>query len=512
MLLDSTSVEDGTTVQSDLCIIGAGSAGIAIAREMVGRKHSIILIESGGFELSKEIQDLYQGTTSQAIPSITDRYLFETRLRYFGGTSNHWGGQSRPFERSDFEKRSWIPESGWPLKRSDLTPYYRRAEEYLGLSPFVDGPYPNNLDGTTSSFSQKNPMIESRPFQSAPPKYRLGKYYRSLVTDAPNVTLHLNATVTKLQASADGERIEHVEVRNLAGKRYTVRSKIVVLACGGIENARVLLASNDVQHEGLGNERDLVGRYFADHPHFYHGIGVVGLWPNAIRKISIAGANPTGHFATDEFQRKHQTCGVCLQLVPLPPEELSSSNWNVVDQSLLDFARFIDQGHDGGQARLFKIILLAEQAPNRNSRVTLGSACDPMGTPRTHLDWRIQSSDFFSIACFVEEFMRQIAAEGLGRGKLLFDDVGQLNNDVTGGAHHMGTTRMGSDIRHSVVDPTCKVHGIDNLFIAGSSVFTTSSTVNPTYTLLALALRLADHLELLLSHENSPTLVVPHRA
>lgn len=495
MIVNALEIAPGTSIPCDICIIGAGIAGIAIARELNAAKLTVTLIESGGFVPEDSVQELYRGEVVNRYPRIGNSYLFQGRLRYFGGSSNHWGGQSRPFEEHDFEQKDWIPDSGWPITKSDLRPYYQRAEQYLGLNPFLDGPYSSLKRNTPAHFSDESGSVVTRPFQSRPTNFRVGRVYRAEIERSENVRLFLNSTVVNLKLSAESSTVSAVEVLNSAAKKIRITAKKVIVACGGIENARLLLASNNVAATGIGNQNDLVGRYFMEHPHCYNGVGLLALWKHAIPLISLALGAPSGHFASRKFIEENRTVGVCLQLSPIPTSKISPQDWSANDDVIAAWAQNFDQAPRPHKRTLFKMVVLSEQSPNRESRVTLTPERDRLNIPRVKLDWRVSDLDLSSIARFAEKFLAEVASAQLGRGKLLFEHFSDISSHLEGGYHHMGTTRMHDDPKKGVIDKNCQVHGIRNLFIAGSSAFPTSSAVNPTFTLSALAIRLADYLK-----------------
>jgi len=261
MLIDLRLEPGAADVPSDVCVIGAGAAGITLARKLAALGHSVCLVESGGLDFEQATQDLYDGA-NLGMPYYD---LKQSRLRFFGGTVAIWGGRCALLDAIDFEHRTWVPHSGWPIGRTDLLPYYRAAHQHFEIGEFnyeddvwkalkVDDPGfdPSQLDAKLWRFDE----VADR-FAAA----RLGS-----LLDNPRLRILIHANVVKLQAGRDGSTIEHVDVRPLEGASLRLRARYYVLACGAIENARLLLVSNDVERSGIGNRRDQVGRYFMEHP------------------------------------------------------------------------------------------------------------------------------------------------------------------------------------------------------------------------------------------------------
>ena len=266
MIIDFRTLEDHSVIEADLCIVGAGAAGITLAREFLTSKLRVVVIESGGFEPDSGTQSLYRGE------NVGFKYypLETCRLRFFGGTTGHWNGQCSPLSEIDFEERPWVPSSGWPIAKADLDPFYKRAHLILGLGPYVydddvwrmlqmDGP---RLDPT---------KVEVRFWQFSR-RLRFGQVYRQDMQAAHNVHVYLHANLLNIQTNRDGSVVDNVEIRSLDGKSGKVKAKTFVLAAGAIENARLLLLSNRVEPMGIGNRFGFVGRFFMEHPEIDCGL------------------------------------------------------------------------------------------------------------------------------------------------------------------------------------------------------------------------------------------------
>jgi choline dehydrogenase-like flavoprotein len=506
MLIDARGLRGGEQFDADVCIIGAGAAGIAIAREWVGIRQSVVLLESGGFAPDAETQALYSGEATGNVLANSDTYLSRSRLRYFGGSTNHWGGICRPMDPLDLETRPWVADSGWPFARSELEPFYRRAIRLVQVPGFgydIESEHPRNRPPLALG---RGEALETAVVHFSPPT-RFGQRYRDDVVSAENISLHLYANALELQTSPDGERIEAVRVGCLAGPRYRVRARVFVLATGGIENARLLLASNRKRTSGLGNERDLVGRFFMDHVSMRGARAGFTLPFSAMRLYrpgndGARAARSLGLFTLREaVQREHALLAMTVRLLRVPWADVGAAERAVVSgaRAIDALDRSAPPACDSLESDAFvaDFQVIAEPSPQRDSRVTLGSDRDALGLPIARVDWRVAAGDYSSIARSLELMAIEFGRHARGRVRPNVGmSAGRLFPLTDGFSHHMGTTRMHDDAARGVVDPSCRVHSLANLFVAGSSVFPTAGAEGTTtLTLLALALRLADHLK-----------------
>ena len=259
-MVDARSVPDGSRVVADVCIIGAGAAGITLARELTRRATSVVVLESGFLESDVDTQALYDGDTRGLayFPLGEDR----TRTRQFGGSTNQWTGECRPLDALDFEARDWVPDSGWPFGLDELRPWYEQAQTVCELSPSGYGAadWPPHARPLAPGDDRIVPVA----IQFSPPT-RFGVAYRDELSASANAMVYLGANVVDLETSRSPTSVDTARVACLDGRRFTVAARTFVLATGGIENARLLLAANGVHRAGLGNEHDLVGRYFMEH-------------------------------------------------------------------------------------------------------------------------------------------------------------------------------------------------------------------------------------------------------
>lgn len=534
MFIDTRFVETDSVVKTTVCIIGAGVAGITMALEMERLGIDTCILESGGLKPDGATRDLYRGE------DIGLPYIFADgcRSRFLGGSSNCWGGWCRPLDPWDFEKREWIAHSGWPFSLNDLLPYYEKTHQLLKLGP-------QNFD---PAYWEK--MINRRDVRRMPlptgrvrdtisqfsPPVRFGKLYRNELSHSKNVRVFLHANVLDIETKNSSQTVSNVQVATLSGRRMSVSAKIFVLATGGIENARLLLTSNKTHTNGLGNQNDLVGRFFMDHPRLQSGhIQFTKQWSDnklfdikyhyMNSSVSAHGVHIASQLAlTPEILEAERLLNARVWFSSVFPGEGTAGAQALFrcKQALLkkeqagwslgsDIASMISHPVDTlgyGFTRLFhprfliqdvKFQIIVEPEPNPDSRVTLSRTNkDALGIPRVQVDWRLGATVQRTLDRTLAIISEELQLGGVAKVRLdpLIEGAPWPSSlEKEGTWHHMGTTRMHDSPASGVVDRHCKVHGLSNLYIAGSSVFPTAGANFPTITLAALTFRLADHIQ-----------------
>jgi choline dehydrogenase-like flavoprotein len=548
MVIDFQDESAPSDHEADICVVGAGAAGLAVAHALIGKSLKVCLVESGGYRGEERNQALYEGH-SVGSPAFDPA---NSRMRVFGGSCNLWGGGCMPLSAMDLSPRDWVPHSGWPLSPADLAPYYQRARAFCGIEAHA-------LDGDQFRTALRRPPVPftdtlvNQIFVRSPVLF--GQAYRDQLERAANLTVLLHANLLELEAAPDGNSVRHARIGSLSGRRGTVRARHYVLACGGIENARLLLLSDSVLPQGLGNRYDLVGRYFMDHPSGKLGTlhakaadrlvrpydrqlgkGLAPPFPEIglseqvqrahrllngrVHPFAVEGPVPRGLHALrglraalrtrpadENGQLEARLCAAMRSEAP-PEAEPAPTRGSLGKLALQVGIGIGDVAHafarklaDRPAVRASHVDLVGyfEQAPNPASRVSLGEDRDALGQRKVRIDWRLTELDRHTYRAAAGLFGGELARACGGR----FEPEPWLSDDdaiparVRGTAHHLGTTRMADDPRQGVVDRHCCVHGMDNLHVAGSSVFPTGGWAFPTFTIVALSLRLADRLQAL---------------
>ena len=515
-------------IESDVCVVGSGPAGTTLVRELAGSGLDVLLVESGGRDHDPATNALSE-IDNVGTPRVLDQS--GVRPRVLGGASAIWSGRCATFDEIDFEARPWVPHSGWPIRPDDLTPYFDRTAAHLGLgvgSGFADRGPP----GHDSSAKRDTALDASivRPFfwqfsRDAENRFDSMRFGRRLsFAPSDNVRVVANATVVHINTNETATAVRSVEVAAPDGGRRTFRARAVVLCAGGIENARLLLASRRAAPAGLGNSHDRVGRFLMDHPRG----GVASLDHTRAADVNPYMAMrllPTGNGAflfckgwrlSPEVQQNEGllNCAVWLSEAVMDDDPWSAvkrllrregrmaADLKAIASNLGFFMRGAYQGivqRDIIPRKLSALELncAVEQRPDPDSRITLSDRLDRFGVPLSRVNWRVNEHEQQTVRRTAELVCGELTRLGISTPVLAdwVRDKAPFPPSFRDNAHHIGTTRMSADPRDGVVDPNCQVHGVHGLFVAGSSVFPTAGHANPTQMIVALAVRLADKLK-----------------
>lgn len=548
MLVDATRVHS-TTEDADVCVVGGGPAGLTLARQLGASGLRVVVLESGGFDLEPAAEALAKGEARSR--HHAPEALSLGRRRQFGGTANLWIHRSIPWDRRlrarvlparaiDFEARDGIPHSGWPLNREDLDPYYERAQAVCELGKFDYEP-PAWTQPGFEPFNFPTPTAITSTICQYAPRDVFTHRARDDLARMNEATVYLHTTALALDATPDGSGVRSLRAHRAGANELTIRAQAFVLAGGAIENARLLLVSPGPGGRGLGDRHGNVGRFLCDHPEFRLG-AIVPESPDLFDRAAFydlrwAGeAMVSGMLAlSEEEMRADSLLSMGFILVPQPvgygsnaeraiKELISIRRGEMPDRPLHQIGRVVADGRNaiavarnrvlhgserfsefrGGWSalpnarqlfRVFEVTAATEQVPEAENRVVLSDARDALGIPRPVMSWRWGELERRSITRATSLFARELRRGGIGE-VVPWTGLDGPARPVFGGIHHpMGTTRMHLDAERGVVDEDCRVHGMSNLYLAGSSVFPTGlGHANPTLTIVALALRLADHL------------------
>jgi choline dehydrogenase-like flavoprotein len=486
--------QQGFSGSFDVCIAGAGAAGITLALELSAAGLTVLLCEGGAQSFSAKSQDAYDGDLAG------EKYypLNTARMRYFGGSTNHWAGYCHPMQEIDFAPRNDLVVPGWPISFQDIWPHYERAGEIADL--------PNDpWNYAALATAAKIPTIldpesgmESLAFRW-PGNAKFRELYLQQLTDAPNVTVAMNANLVDLEFGSGGTAISGAKFKNYNCNTYTASAKQFVISCGGIENAKLLLNFADSHTQFLDVAAN-IGQYFIEHLCYYNSAYILTGKSEVEYLKSVVGGQPSDLGAyqfvavpTPEARVEHNLAtNVSITLDDtrfFAPDDILADPVTKGVQSLLKTTKV------SGSDQIIYCYLRAEQLPNPESNIQLTSERDAQGLRRVVLNWGFDPRDISSMIGTAGIFGQAIAKQDLGRVCINTPDGASQWTTIYGGYHHMGTTRMSDSPEYGVVDPNCRVHGIANLYMAGSSVFSTGGWANPTINIVAFAVRLAEHLK-----------------
>lgn len=460
----------------DVCIIGAGAAGISMAVTLSERGHSVLLCEGGDADYSERSQECYRGDV------VGDPYipLYGARLRYLGGSTNHWGGVCRPLDRYDFRAKAAASETAWPIERGALSPYYRTAAKLLDLEvPPADQTVPG-AGLKRIYFSLGNPV-------------RLKDKYAETLRESTTLECCLTANLMALETQ-NGTVIS-ATFQNYQGDYRSVRARYFVLACGGIENSRLLLWCNQQSQSQLIPQHATLGRYWMEHPHAT--VGKALLFEPAALGMDDEYNIFLSPIADALESRQILNCG--LRLHRMNAEATQELIEELVEQAPALAGRLRVWQAQGKVIHGAVLRAAWEQEPRFENRIELSQELDKLGVPRSRLVWQQSELDRRTIResmLLLGEYLRDNEVGRLQLADWLADTPVQLPTDgELAGRHHMGGTRMSVTPEEGIVDRDCRLFAQENFYVAGSSVFASAGHANPTLTLVQLALRLCDHLE-----------------
>lgn len=519
MIFDLEQAPVPRSFDCDIAIVGAGAMGITMAAELAASGHDTILLEAGGQSLESASQDLFRVARSVGRPLPG---LHSGRYRMLGGTTNFWGGQLVRFDPVVFEHRPWLPYSGWPFGRETLDPYYDRTLDLLGMEcQTEDGEVWRRLGIQAPEFGPELDVFLTRWL----PNPNLAQVFRNTLEGDKLRTL-VHANVVALDPGANPESPFTLRLRTIEGRQATVCARRVVLACGTVEIVRLLMQPGANGVALPWNSMPWLGQGFADHVDCDAGT-VVPIDKKAFHhlfdNIYLNGYkyNPKIKLA-DDAQRREKKLGISAQFAFLSdygehlanlkmfvramlsgrkPRDLSklpkhaSALWKV---GLPLAMRYLHSNRAFNPTdRGILLRLTAEQFPNRASRIGLTEERDRLGLPIVEVEWRLDGRELDTLASFADRLNARLQARGLARIDL-HPDLAARNpaflETIDDGYHQMGGARIGASRDDGVVDANLRVHGAGRLYVAGAAVFPSTGFPNPTFTAMALGLRLADHL------------------
>lgn len=466
----------------DLCVAGSGPAGMTVAREAARLGLRVLLLEAGGAEMSADSQDVYE---ARSIGPLEYYGVNSCRLRMFGGTSNHWSGRCAILDPIDFEARDIWPLPGWPIAREEV---YRRLDDARAILDIAD----QSLDPRSEPHWRAGRFTTSGFARSAPTRF--GEKFGDELKASNRIDTALNANLVDAALGDNSDAVTAFTVADYKDRRFSINARQFVLAMGSLENARFLLNLKERSKVPVGDRSGLVGGCFMEHFEI-----TLGRFITFDRPLWDRDA-PVSLSVSDDVLRARRLGTAVVTLNPsarprfygrLAPLRRVANDFSCGAHHAAP-ALFSARGAVcKGDGLVTDII---EQTPNPDSRVVLDrDAKDRFGDFRIAVDWRLSAQDVATIRGLAEETGKALAEQDLARF--------QIAEEIIDGrprpgfhCHQMGTTRMSSDPMKGVVDENCRVHGMKNLSIAGSGVFPTGGGVNPTLTIVSLALRLGEYL------------------
>ena len=537
MIHDLRTTPELAIAADAVVVIGSGPAGLALVTRLLAQMDArtstanrpVVLLESGG-DLGALAPDVAASQRLNECINSGEQLIRSVagRSRNLGGAAQTWHGQCMRLHEIDLRVRGWVPHSGWPLELADLEDAYRAAERWLQVKGLVYGAERwREHPGLPPVHWTAEHLLHD--FTEYAPRPQLGAEHRRELALSRRVQVIVNATVTRLvvaEAEADGTtRIAGVEVATPEGRRCEIAAATVVLSAGAIENPRLLQLS-DPAGIGLGTGRVHTGRFLQDHANVrmaevvavnyrYLQDRYVALHQGARQlfpKVRLAPAAQEKYHlldATAVFQHEHAQPALDAARRILLAARARQRPLRPVPDILTALRAPIPVGRDayrryvrglGGGSRPSGVFLQVwlEQVPNPELGVSLSPVTDSLGCRRAEIRWGTDDLELETS----RQLTRWIADDlsRLGRAEVrplppMYDDDA-WREQVIDAFHPSGTTRMATDAALGVVDVDLQVHGVRGLFVLGSSVFPTAGYANPTLTIVALAIRLADHLGL----------------
>jgi choline dehydrogenase-like flavoprotein len=520
---DSSSLV--TELSGDFCIVGAGVAGLIAATRLAREKHRrVIVLESGFREIAPSLDDLNE----IEITSRNYRGALTSRSRGLGGTSRLWAGKLLPLSESDMRCRPYLDLKGWPFDVGELERYRQEIETLMQVDRMpYEGDVTERLDPDRLLPRKDADFCLRWPKRPTNRNHNLAYVLRREIESCDNLEIWLGATVSRFDFRPGSATVESITAINHAGKSLRVSADKYLIAAGTVESTRLLLLADRQSNHSITRDCDALGRYFNDHL----GLTVALLRPRdgAVTNQMLSDRSPFNsvrhlHFELcREVQQANKVASAYFDIAAELP-----------DSSALTQARaFVGNLKNGdltaGAGNLSRCVrdlpslfwtaqwkgirkqkywppnaalslkIWTEQLPKWKNRLSLSNEEDSLHLPRLKLDWEKTDEEEGLFRLMVHKIRRYWSGSLANVCALEWSPevtdpslrIVDLSSDL---AHPAGSTRMGTSPSESVVDPYLRVHRIDNLSVASASVFPSSGSANPTFTIMQLAMRAADAL------------------
>jgi choline dehydrogenase-like flavoprotein len=497
----------------DVCIVGAGAAGLVLAIELINHGKHVLVLESGGW---RRWERRTQALKKSEVVGLPYAGVHSGRFRTLGGTTAAWAGQIMELDEIDFAHRHWVPGSGWPIQKSDLAAGYKRAVELEGLAGAL-----HRDEAIWAERGCQSPDLGDEltfAFSRYCPERKFARLFEKTINTHPDLLILLHANACELIVAEDGETVTSVRCRTLTGKEAYFGADRFVLCLGGIETSRFLLQPHAA---APWQQSDLVGRYFQDHIHcfaadlldakldskWHYGPHRIGLHNYLyLPKISLSRAAQERYRVLNVSGMAEYEDGVFPAMriaILILAGPVSAINFCDLAYSLprmpvalcCYIARKRNPNFVFPMSKL-KLSVYCEQSPLSESRIALTDKRDALGLFQSSIDWKVSPHEVETVRRYVQVAQQVFEQRGIARVEpdpdLIHD---RMVHKFVDNFHHMGGTRMGNSVLEGVVDPDLRLFGTRNAYVCSTSVFPTSGFANPTHTLLALAVRLAWHLK-----------------
>jgi choline dehydrogenase-like flavoprotein len=512
----------------DICVVGAGIAGLTLVSALRQRGLKVLVLEGGGLMHEPRGQSLFE--TEMDFTGPVNVGVANGRFRVFGGTGTRWSGHLIPLAPQELSTRPTTDRVAWPIDYAKLAPYFSRLDTMLGLngSPF-DATCYQFAGRTTPALASDYDTLSVRFSKTLPWRKRdIGRFLGPSLKKDPDVVVFYHANAVELVCGERRDVVTGVRVRSYTGREQIFAARQFIIAAGAIESVRLLLVSHSLHPDGMGDRWKLLGCGFNDHLVLRAGV-VTADAPSRLRRVArafyIGNVLHTPRFELSQHTQAEEEClsGYANIFFEASPESAfvklrtvlsdyqergvralsRSPYWTLLCATpdlVGGFLAWSVLGLKPISGRSTPTVyLVAEQPSRRDARIRMAEDHDAVGMPRLALEWQIGDAEQRTLTVVGRRLEALLRRNQIG-AVIWFDEAfdpreGARLDRVVDQYHHAGGARMSALARDGVVDADCRVHDMQNLYLASAAVFPSSGCSNPTFTIMALALRLAEYLQ-----------------